>query len=107
MSGKCSICLSSFREPVSIPCGKFDITGYDFRVEQYILGHVYCTKCLADHVNTSGNEEATSSSCPTCRTSFKTGEYDLVKLIYILISVLVAQQLRPMFVSSRAFLRVL
>ncbi|KAF9466159.1 hypothetical protein BDZ94DRAFT_1252248 [Collybia nuda] len=63
MSGKCSICLSAFREPVSIPCG-----------------HVYCTKCLADHVNTSGNEEATSSTCPTCRTSFKTVTPDLTYL---------------------------
>ncbi|KAF8238104.1 hypothetical protein L208DRAFT_1243921 [Tricholoma matsutake] len=62
MTGKCSICLSPFKEPVSIPCG-----------------HVYCTKCLADHVNTPGSED-TTSSCPTCRTVFNIVTPDLTYL---------------------------
>ncbi|PFH50288.1 hypothetical protein AMATHDRAFT_61336 [Amanita thiersii Skay4041] len=53
MSGNCPICLSALKEPVSIPCG-----------------HVYCTKCLADHVNSSNDSEEVTATCPTCRSEF-------------------------------------
>ncbi|RDB15372.1 Tripartite motif-containing protein 26 [Hypsizygus marmoreus] len=62
MSGECSICLTAFKDPVSIPCG-----------------HVYCTKCLADHVNAPGNNDL-RSTCPTCRRPFNTVTPDLTYL---------------------------
>ncbi|KAG5725038.1 hypothetical protein E4T56_gene12397 [Termitomyces sp. T112] len=62
MPGECSICLSSFKEPVCIPCG-----------------HIYCTQCLADFVNTPDNE-STKASCPTCRAQFHLLTPDLVYL---------------------------
>ncbi|KAF8159361.1 hypothetical protein B0H34DRAFT_400570 [Crassisporium funariophilum] len=49
---ECSICLSIFKEPTSLPCG-----------------HIYCTKCLSDYVN-SANNRTMASSCPTCRAGF-------------------------------------
>ncbi|GLB41641.1 putative RING-type zinc-finger [Lyophyllum shimeji] len=63
MSVDCSICLSKVKEPVSIPCG-----------------HIYCTRCLADHVNAPNDEDVSKSSCPTCRTPFNTVTPDLTYL---------------------------
>ncbi|KAF8892183.1 hypothetical protein BD779DRAFT_1511383 [Infundibulicybe gibba] len=57
MSMKCSICLSGFREPVCLPCG-----------------HLYCTKCLSDHVNIPDSDDS-YASCPTCRAAFNTGPF--------------------------------
>jgi hypothetical protein len=71
MTAKCSICLCAFKEPVSIPCGE-QTNKSDFMPEFTPPGHVYCTKCLADHVNTPGSDD-TTSSCPTCRTVFNIG----------------------------------
>jgi len=48
----CSICLSSFRDPVCIPCG-----------------HVYCKRCLTDYANAPGYSDLTAK-CPECRASF-------------------------------------
>lgn len=48
----CSICLSSFKDPVCIPCG-----------------HVYCKRCLTEHANAQGNSRL-SAKCPDCRASF-------------------------------------
>ncbi|KAF8159360.1 hypothetical protein B0H34DRAFT_654936 [Crassisporium funariophilum] len=62
MPVNCSICLSIFKEPVSLPCG-----------------HIYCTKCLADHVNAPNNQGMTST-CPTCRTGFSIVTPDLTYL---------------------------
>ncbi|KAF8075148.1 hypothetical protein FPV67DRAFT_1476183 [Lyophyllum atratum] len=62
MSAECSICLSALKEPVSIPCG-----------------HIYCTKCLSDHVN-APNNEALQSTCPTCRVKFNIVTPDLTYL---------------------------
>ncbi|KAF9269203.1 hypothetical protein L218DRAFT_425580 [Marasmius fiardii PR-910] len=52
MSSQCSICLSSLKEPVSIPCG-----------------HIYCAECLGEHI-TSAPQDGYTSTCPTCRTEF-------------------------------------
>ncbi|KAL0060617.1 hypothetical protein AAF712_012620 [Marasmius tenuissimus] len=52
MANQCNICLSSLKEPVSIPCG-----------------HVYCADCLGEHVSTA-SQDGYTSSCPTCRTEF-------------------------------------
>ncbi|SJL13700.1 uncharacterized protein ARMOST_17148 [Armillaria ostoyae] len=52
MSTQCAICLCDYTEPVSIPCG-----------------HVYCLKCISDHI-LSSSPDGFSASCPTCRTSF-------------------------------------
>ncbi|KAF7309914.1 RING-type domain-containing protein [Mycena indigotica] len=50
----CSICLSKFKNPVSIPCG-----------------HVYCTDCLTNHVAATSNDDVGfMSNCPTCREPF-------------------------------------
>ncbi|KAF5373335.1 hypothetical protein D9615_007382 [Tricholomella constricta] len=62
MSGDCSICLTAFKEPVSIPCG-----------------HIYCTRCLADHVNAPGSDDL-KSTCPTCRKMFNIVTPDLTYL---------------------------
>ncbi|KAJ7066467.1 hypothetical protein C8F01DRAFT_981902 [Mycena amicta] len=48
----CSICLSRFKEPVSVPCG-----------------HVYCTECLTHHV-TATSSDGFTSTCPSCREPF-------------------------------------
>ncbi|KAK0188558.1 hypothetical protein F5146DRAFT_1055754 [Armillaria mellea] len=52
MSTQCTICLCDYTEPVSIPCG-----------------HVYCLKCISDHI-LSSSPDGFIASCPTCRTSF-------------------------------------
>ncbi|KAF8997902.1 hypothetical protein BDQ17DRAFT_1362807 [Cyathus striatus] len=62
MPTQCSICLSEYNDPVSIPCG-----------------HIYCTKCLSDHVNVPTNQGFTST-CPTCRAPFNTLKPDLTYL---------------------------
>jgi len=49
---KCSICLTTFKDPVCLPCG-----------------HIYCSKCLSDHINAPSNKGMTAS-CPECRTDF-------------------------------------
>ncbi|TFK17055.1 hypothetical protein FA15DRAFT_676336 [Coprinopsis marcescibilis] len=66
MSGtQCSICLERFLDPVSIPCG-----------------HVYCSQCLVDHINSSqsSNPRRLTSTCPTCRTEFQLKTPDLKPL---------------------------
>ena len=52
--------------------------------ESMPLGHVYCTKCLADHVNTPGSDDITSS-CPTCRAVFNIGKLYIISdfLVFI------------------------
>ncbi|KIM44398.1 hypothetical protein M413DRAFT_442382 [Hebeloma cylindrosporum] len=52
MTLQCSICLSTFKDPVCLPCG-----------------HLYCKKCLTDHVNVPANQGLTSN-CPDCRATF-------------------------------------
>ncbi|PBK99832.1 hypothetical protein ARMGADRAFT_1059851, partial [Armillaria gallica] len=52
MSTQCAICLCDYTEPVSIPCG-----------------HVYCLKCMSDHI-LSTSPDGIAASCPTCRTTF-------------------------------------
>ncbi|TFK71440.1 hypothetical protein BDN72DRAFT_877163 [Pluteus cervinus] len=59
---ECSICLSAFKDPVCIPCG-----------------HIYCKKCLTDHVNLPTNDDL-NSSCPICRAQFTTVMPDLTYL---------------------------
>jgi len=44
--------LTIFKEPVCLPCG-----------------HIFCSKCLSDHINTPPNKGMTAS-CPECRTDF-------------------------------------
>ncbi|KAF8634205.1 hypothetical protein AX15_001018 [Amanita polypyramis BW_CC] len=63
MSGNCSICLGTLSEPVCIPCG-----------------HVYCTNCLAAHVNSSNDADQITATCPTCRFEFYTVTPDLTYL---------------------------
>ena len=50
----CSICLSTFTEPVTIPCG-----------------HTFCLECLAEHRRRTSSA-ATPSTCPNCRQDFLT-----------------------------------
>ncbi|CAA7261774.1 unnamed protein product [Cyclocybe aegerita] len=52
MTVQCSICLSTLKHPVCLPCG-----------------HLYCRRCLNDHVNVPGNHGLTST-CPDCRATF-------------------------------------
>ncbi|KAF8347984.1 hypothetical protein F5887DRAFT_881457 [Amanita rubescens] len=63
MLANCSICLSAYKGPVSIPCG-----------------HIYCKKCLADHVNSSSGMGEITASCPTCRSTFYIVKPDLTYL---------------------------
>ncbi|KAL4264081.1 hypothetical protein AB1N83_004858 [Pleurotus pulmonarius] len=52
----CSICLGILKEPVSIPCG-----------------HIYCSICIANYVNSASDDEEEAmplSTCPTCRSPF-------------------------------------
>ncbi|KAG7094106.1 hypothetical protein E1B28_007722 [Marasmius oreades] len=53
MASQCSICLSSIKEPVSIPCG-----------------HIYCAECLGEYINAAASPNSYNSTCPTCRTEF-------------------------------------
>ncbi|KDR80836.1 hypothetical protein GALMADRAFT_241306 [Galerina marginata CBS 339.88] len=62
MVAQCSICLSNYRDPVCLPCG-----------------HLYCKKCLTDHVNVPTNREMTST-CPDCRATFNIAIPDLTYL---------------------------
>ncbi|KAK0489274.1 hypothetical protein IW261DRAFT_1603056 [Armillaria novae-zelandiae] len=57
MSTQCTICLCDYTEPVSIPCG-----------------HVYCLKCVSDHI-LSSSPDGFAASCPTRRTSFYIGKF--------------------------------
>ncbi|KAF8972775.1 hypothetical protein BDZ97DRAFT_1782608 [Flammula alnicola] len=59
---QCSICLSTFKDPVCLPCG-----------------HLYCKECLSEHVNVPANQEMTST-CPDCRATFNITIPDLTYL---------------------------
>ncbi|KAF4610618.1 hypothetical protein D9613_007142 [Agrocybe pediades] len=62
MVSPCSICLSPFKDPVCLPCG-----------------HLYCKKCLTEHVNIPSNRGMTSN-CPDCRSTFNITIPDLTYL---------------------------
>ncbi|KAK0214888.1 hypothetical protein IW262DRAFT_1465671 [Armillaria fumosa] len=59
MSTMCTICLCDYTEPISIP-----------------RGHVYCLKCISDHI-LSSSPDGFVASCPTCRISFCIGKFSL------------------------------
>ncbi|KIK56392.1 hypothetical protein GYMLUDRAFT_47162 [Collybiopsis luxurians FD-317 M1] len=52
MANECSICLSTFKDPVCTPCG-----------------HIYCAICLSGHVFSASTRDNTAL-CPGCRTPF-------------------------------------
>ncbi|KAF8988451.1 hypothetical protein BDQ17DRAFT_1414627 [Cyathus striatus] len=60
-STECLLCLSEYMEAVSLPCG-----------------HVYCSRCIRDFVNSIYHEEA--SRCPTCQAQFSIVKPDLTLL---------------------------
>ncbi|KAF5316475.1 hypothetical protein D9619_006702 [Psilocybe cf. subviscida] len=62
MALNCSICLSRFSHPTSLPCG-----------------HIYCKKCIVEYVNSPSND-GLDASCPECRATFQTAMPDLTYL---------------------------
>ncbi|KAF9024664.1 hypothetical protein BDZ89DRAFT_1068932 [Hymenopellis radicata] len=52
MTTKCSVCLESYHDAVSIPCG-----------------HIFCSACLHSHIGKTV-QDGTTASCPTCRKDF-------------------------------------
>ena len=91
---ECPICLNTFNNTVSLPCGEYHDPGtqpfklwlfslalYEPEIQLILFfftpqGHLYCQECLTQHINAP--DEDLTCFCPDCRTPFHIGTFPLL-----------------------------